>query len=211
MIHEAIRLYREAGSCVKCFETTPVNLPSGGCRFPQPRWIGPKYRVAEPRILVCLINPGAGREPEREFENLLFEFFQGKQNFYEINDYIGRNIKSWGGGKFLRMINHHMKLDLRNVAIMNISLCPMVDNEGVNYHSRYTLDTCFQNHTSKIMSALQPDKVVLCGASIHCYKQWIETNVGSEVALAPHYAARLRLTELQETYSKIRQFLHGVD
>lgn len=209
MISDVIKLYKKAGSCRDCFTKELGRLPTGsGCRMPQPRYIGPQYWGSTPRIVVCMINPGAGKQVEREFENLLVEFYTDQIPFYKVNDYLRKQMRVWGGGQYERMLTHHLKLDINKIALMNIVLCPMVDINEQNDNPAAAADNCYKRYTSKILRDLQPSIVILSGSSIHRFKQQIEDSVGCDVVLGPHYASRLRLSQLQETYAKIRKALY---
>ncbi len=210
MINEAIKLYQKAGACTSCFDLEIGKLPNkSGCRLPQPRWIGSKYWDSEERILVCMMNPGSGNRIEHEYEQLLQDFYAGKILFAQVNGYFKIAMKYWGGGQYQRQIVTHLGCDLEKTAIMNIALCPMVNTNEQDVYPSTALENCFKRHTLKIMRALQPHKVVLSGSSIHRFKGRIEDSVGAKVVLAPHYAARLRLSQLQETYASIRNQIHG--
>ena len=202
-----VKLYKDSHRCVNCFEKGYGIVPDSGCRLPQPRWIGPQYWAQPEHIVVCMVNPGSGKQIEENYEKLLRDFFTGKKQFFHVNDYFRGAMRRWGGGKYLRVIEHHMNLDLNKIALMNIALCPMVDSNNKDTYPSSALEECFNKYTLEIMKELEPSYLVLCGSSIHHFKQRIEDHLGCKVLLAPHYASRLRLHDLQETYRKIRENL----
>ncbi len=205
-LNQAVKGYRQAGNCTKCFDMKLGILPEGsGCPLPQPRWIGKDYTVVNTRIVVCMTNPGRGREEEREYASILEGFYSGKKLFAHVNAYFAKAMKSWGGGSYLRQIEHWLELDLDRIALMNIALCPMVDKRGNNDYPFQALHQCFADHTLNIMRGLDPHIVILCGLAAHDFAKWITNEMDTKTILAPHYAARTRLKDMQWAYENVRE------
>jgi len=202
-ISNVIALYRAAGKCDVCFRgKMPFGrMPESGCRLPQPRYIGSQYWGSKERVVVCMVNPGAGHTIEEEFEKVLREFYSSKEdNFYKVNDYIYKAMQKWGGGRYVRAINHWLELKIQDIAIMNIALCPMVDAKGNNFYPEDALFQCFTAWTCGILRELEPKTVILCGSSLQQFKGSIEERIKCRVIRAPHYAARIPLSEMQQQY-----------
>jgi len=51
-------LFKSAVRCNDCFENG--RLQRSSIDLAQPRWIGPRYWSVRPRVLIVLMNPGAG-------------------------------------------------------------------------------------------------------------------------------------------------------
>jgi hypothetical protein len=69
------KLCHDAVQCRDCFNLKKLNLESPDFNVAQPRWVGPNYRAAKPRILIMMLNPGAGfARKNKETRNELKEF-----------------------------------------------------------------------------------------------------------------------------------------
>lgn len=206
---DVIDLYRKAGSCTVCFDKNYGNVPIGGCRLPQPRWIGPQYWREFRRVVVCMINPGTSGAVEEEFETLLKNFYAGKAEFDSLNLYFKKVMPRWGMGAYLRSIKDDLHLNLEKIALMNLALCPMSHSSGKNYYPRAAIYECYKRHTREIMKALKPQIIVLCGSATHELSAIVEQDIGCKTVLAPHYGARMDKEIKSLTYRGVRKSIHA--
>jgi hypothetical protein len=70
-------VFRNAMKCRRCFDKKLGQ--KAFIDVAQPRWIGPRYFANDLKVMVVLLNPGAGNSPEKtkaneEFLNILYEY-----------------------------------------------------------------------------------------------------------------------------------------
>jgi hypothetical protein len=159
-------LYRCAIHCRTCF-AEQTKLRGAIIDVAQPRWIGNRYFHAKPRIVFVMLNPGAGDQSKeagnRAAREVLLMFRDGRATFLEVLAFQCQHMESWGkpAGRFLRFYVNDLGLELEELAFLNLALCA---TEG-NRYPHWMLDRCFTDHSGPILGKLNPDLVVLCGAS----------------------------------------------
>lgn len=206
-------LYRRALHCRVCFDADP-ELRAPIVDLAQPRWIGPRYWDAKPRIAFVLTNPGAGGS-SHEVENrmareLLVGFRDGVRTFADVLKHQGGHMPAWGktAGKFLNFYTTGLGLALDDIAFHNIALCA---TEGNDYPTSM-LRRCFEAHSGGILRQLNPEVVILSGVAAQAYESSVKwTCPDASVLGMLHYAHREGSdTELAEQ-ARIRGLLEGSD
>src|ERR1051326_2268489 len=114
----------------------------------QPRWVGPLYWRSSPRVLLLLLNPGAGEAAKRDV-NLIFAerlpcFRDGKTDITPVFAHQRQTIPGWGRlpGCFSHFYFNGLGLTLETVALANIAWCATSSNS----YPKHILRRCFENH-----------------------------------------------------------------
>ncbi|MFZ0207725.1 MAG: hypothetical protein WAL59_16760 [Roseiarcus sp.] len=120
---ELNRLFKVAINCNECF--TGNKLTRSEIDIAKPRWIRKHYWTAKPKVVIVLINPGAGAtrrdDQDSKFKTLLREYKQDKISIEPIK-----------------------------IAFANIAWC----GEAANRHPPWMLDNCFNRHTQVLLNIL---------------------------------------------------------
>ncbi len=189
----ALEIMRGAAGCNRCFDTIP-GLERVALGLPKPRWIGSRYWVTRPRVVIVLINPGdsskLGDEWNRRERNL-FEAFLNGGDYEELRDYFrlrreeelrgttdARPVFSWYESTF--------GLAFEEIAQINMAWCAARGNKYGRMLAR-----CFERHTAPLLQALEPDAVLLSGTSVHAFEPKIQSLLpGARIQKILHYAHR---------------------
>ena len=191
---------RTATSCRRCFEVD-ASLTPATVDVAQPRWVGPFYWQSSPRVLLLLLNPGAGGSANRDanltFVERLRSFRDGKTDIAPIFDHQLQTIPTWGRppGRFSRFYFDGLGLTLQAVALANIAWCATLDNS----YPEHMLQRCFKNHTSALLNVLDPSIVLLSGTAIRRYQRYISEVVPRAVVVPMLHFAHRKGKEAEET------------
>lgn len=185
-------IYHSAMSCSACFGVgSELHLPT--IDVPQPRWVGPGYHAANPRVLVVMLNPGQGDGPQLEqnlvLKDLLHQYKRRAVPFSDVLAFQGKHMQAWGRpqGRFLPFYTTSLGLALESLSFLNIALCATKENK----YPRHMLARCFAAHTSSVAVALQPDVVLLSGSATHVFLSEFSRRLpGAQVLPIMHYAHR---------------------
>ena len=167
----------EAMRCNTCFEDD--SLKRSTIDLAQPRWVGPAYWFAKPRIVILLINPGAGSHFAAKRNHcdraLLHEALRSKK----LDTYLAqqrRNLGKWGRGKFWKFFfESELELNPDAIALANIALCASRENRYPNK----MLTTCFEQFSRRILFCLNPDVVLLCGSAVNRFRDKVQEKLPS--------------------------------
>ena len=203
-------IFKEAMNCRRCFDEG-VGRPAF-IDLAQPRWIGPNYWSSEPKILLVLLNPGAGntrskREKNRALREIFLKYRDGKIGLLDLLCFQKEHMREWGTppGRFLRFYVEGIRLDLKDMALSNIAWCA----EAHNRYPAAMLNQCYDLYTKRLIAALQPRVVVLSGHGTHRFESQIK-KVAPEITIITtlHYAHRegnkREALELEEVRSRLR-------
>jgi hypothetical protein len=191
-VNEAIdrldQLCRRAVTCRLCFEEGLAR--SAQVDLAQPRWVGPKYFEASPRVLLLLVNPGSGQGYAKVSNNEYLKHLRSyKANRISLGELFERqraDIPNWKE-KFVRFYIKGLGLALDGIAFANIAWCATADN---SYPSKM-LAKCFYRHTSDLIDILKPHILVASGGDTQEFlRRHATVPEGMEVHLLPHYANR---------------------
>jgi hypothetical protein len=184
--HEAVRIMQQAGACSFCFRSG-FGVQATRFTIPKPRWIGERYWSSVPRVVVVLINPGAGAGQSDEFhrrERVLFTEFHRTGDYAPIRDYFRRwrqydDLFSWYTNNF--------GVAFEDRSQINIAWCSTQDNK----YPSAMLQTCFEHYTGPLLRALQPHAVLLSGSAAHRFESRIRQTIPDVRTLCIlHYAHR---------------------
>lgn len=172
----------------------------------QPRWIGPRYYTAKPKILIVLINPGAGAtrrdDQDLKFNTILREYNAGGIGIHPVFDHIRGDMVNWG--KLLSFCIRGFGLDLDEIAFANIAW----SGEAANQHPSRMLDKCFNRHTQILLKILSPTLVILGGGDAARFKPRIETLLpNTKLVCVLHYAHREGKAAQSEDEARVRNLL----
>jgi hypothetical protein len=133
---ELNHLFKVAMGCSECF--TGNKLTRSAIDIAQPRWIGKNYWTAKPRVLIMLINPGAGAtrrdDQDSKFRTLLHEYKQDKISIEPVFGHIKGDMANWG--KLMAFYMHGFDLKFQEIAFANIAWC----GEAANQHPPWMLN-----------------------------------------------------------------------
>lgn len=185
-------IYRSAMDCTACFAPgSELHLPT--IDVPQPRWVGPMYHSAEPRVLIVMLNPGQGDGPQLEqnlnLKELLHRYKSGSASFAAVLEFQSKHMQIWGRpqGKFLPFYTSNLGLKLDSLSFLNIALCATKENK----YPRYMLSQCFARHTSAVTIALRPQVILLSGSATHAFqREFVRCLPDARVIPMMHYAHR---------------------
>jgi len=173
-------LNREATRCNRCFAGGTLTRPF--VDIAQPRPIGPGYWEAKPRVVVVMLNPGAGGENEYDREALgLIRAFRDGAALAPVTEQMRRVMPLWADGRYVDFIKD-LGLELDSIATLNVAWCA---SEG-NKYPKIMLNTCWQLHTAKMLNLLAPDVIVLSGSAAHQFAP----RVSVKTVCTIHYAYR---------------------
>lgn len=186
------QLFRRAMVCRLCFQEGLVS--STVIDIAQPRWVGPRYFEARPRILVVLLNPGSGEGYDETLISAylddLREYQQGKMGLAELFTRQRADMSNWGRppGRFLSFFTQGLGLNLDEIAFVNMAWCASASNR---YPGRM-LTNCFNKHTVDLMRILKPHLVFLSGKRVHTFGAEVRKLLGRDTRVVPlpHYAHR---------------------
>lgn len=190
-VREIEQLARQAVSCRECFVRGHVQ--DAAINIAQPRWIGPNYWAAKPRVVILMLNPGGGgttANPNHEPCRLLIEDFRsGRVSLQDLFREQGEEMESWGRprGKFRRFYLDHLGLRKDDIAFANIAWCSTARDK----YPQPMLSECFQRHTRRLLELLEPDLIVASGSAVRQFLASSGASFGPcEVVHIPHYANR---------------------
>jgi hypothetical protein len=190
MIEQGLeQLCREACNCRICFQGSGLRAPL--IDIAQPRWVGPRYRAAIRRIVIMMLNPGGGESradgADAEFRRLLKDFRDGSGPLDAVFRHQALDLPTWGRGRFASFYLRGLGLHLDAVAFANIAWCATSGNK----YPGTMLNACFDRHTGRLLSQLDPHVVLLSGSTIHRYAQRIQAIVpAAKIIPMMHYAHR---------------------
>lgn len=198
-------LCRHAVECRYCFEKFGVAAPL--IDIAQPRWVGSKYWMANPRILILMLNPGSGdgrRDgKDARFRNILHAFKNGSASLNDIFEHQVQDMPNWGNkGRFLKFYKEGLGLNLSDVAFGNIAWCPTKENK----YPPKMLARCFTTHTDSLIQILDPEVVVLSGTNTHCFEKNIK-KPNRRIIKTLHYAHRKGREAQQKELARVRTLL----
>ena len=178
MLSELIDLFSENRNCRKCFNN-PQIIKSGemfrvsDVKGPQPRWVGENYFNSKQRICFVLINPGSGdKTPDNDWSSLsnlslaknVTTRTSAWQDLMETND---KGMEGWDSWKNLYIDTFGFENNLDEICFTNWMLCAAkyVNPEGKlqNAYNKKSIETCFSNVSSKVLSILSPDVIIFSG------------------------------------------------
>ena len=194
--------FRTAANCRRCFEpSSGLNVRSAQIDVAQPRWVGPDYETSKRRVLLLMLNPGAGAsrtEKNAEFRDVLRGVRSGTREFSTLLDFIRDDIFDWGRGRFIDFI-HDCGLSLDNIALANVAWCATSGDE----YPKEMLRTCFALHTCSLLRGLAPTTVVLGGILVWPFATSVSAILpAAKVIKTIHYANR---GSKQERTAALRQ------
>ena len=187
--------FRRAMACRACFDDGLAEAAL--IDIAVPRWIGPTYFTARPRVLIVALNPGAGNSPEKRKTNaaflpLLQKYRDGRETREVFFAAQKVSMRQWGTppGRFSKFYFDRvqgMGVDLDSAALANVAWCAAKSNKW----STPMLDRCFKQHTSRLISILSPDVAILSGSGTHRYESSIKRLLPKcKVVCTLHYAHR---------------------
>ena len=149
-------LCHDAVACRVCFNRH--GLRSAYVNIAQPRWVGPQYWSANPRIVILMLNPGAGKSHEENkfFKKILWQFKERQAKLCDVFDYQKADMPNWGRGKFWAFYIEGLGLPIDEIAFANLAWCA---TEGDKYPRRM-LQECFERHTFGLLKFLKPRRGV---------------------------------------------------
>ena len=201
-------LYEAAMSCTACFGPASA-VSHATIDVPQPRWVGPRYPTAQPRVLIVSINPGAGGDrqtPENiKLKHLLHRYKKKEVTLTEVLNFQKAHMRIWGrGGKFLPFYTTALDLELDDLSFLNVALCATAKDK----YPRHMLLNCYRAHTATLAKALQPNVVLLSGSSTHHFAAHFSTELPhAEVVCMMHYANREGAEAERNEHARVREIL----
>lgn len=177
----------DAVTCRVCF--SKHGLRSAYVDLAQPRWVGPQYWSADPRIVILMLNPGEGklREENKFFRKILWQFKERQAKLCDVFNYQKADMPNWGRGKFWAFYVEGLGLPIDEIAFANVAWCATKGNE----YPRRMLQECFKRHTFGLLKFLKPHAVLLSGAPTHTFMSEVLTAAPNARMLpALHYAHR---------------------
>ena len=209
-LSEVDAAYREAVRCRSCFSEDRCISP-GEIDIAQPRWVGELYMQAQPRVLFVLINPGSGKNEDPEANNsprrLIHEYLQRTAELEDILQLQCAQMPSWGRGRFLKFYTDAIGLKLGEVAFVNVALCSTRNNPCPGW----MLTRCFDSHSYRVITALDPDLVILSGVRTRRFrKKIVKQNPRCRVELMFNYAHRKGAKAEAANQRLIRKVIEGL-
>jgi hypothetical protein len=184
-------IFREAMRCNACFVHEGSRLQRSLVDIAQPRPIGENYWMSDFRIVLMLLNPGAGNvaqaRPNQTFKQLLRAYADGSGSLEPVFQHQWNEMPDWGipRGLFGRLYLDGYGLKLSEIAIANVAWCAELSN---CYSSM--LERCFKKHTLPLLSILEPDAILLAGDETQIFASPIQEACRRvEVVRAMHYRA----------------------
>lgn len=146
----AIRAVR----CNACFETG--QLTRSYVDLAQPRYIGPGYVNAHPKIAWVMINPGAGsaNSADQSWRSVLMAYRDGEASLGNVFAEQRGHFPAWNS--LLPFLGRH-GLDVDSIALVNVAWCASKNNE----YPKEMLSRCWDRHTSSWLAALGAGVIAL--------------------------------------------------
>lgn len=202
---------RAAVECDICFRDGRLKRPL--VDVAQPRWIGPDYWQASPRVVIVALNPGGGSEQQAEankvFVSRLHEFRATGRGLQQVFDHQAIDMPNWGRvpGRFTRFYFDCLQLDFRQVALANIAWCATAGNK----YPDWMLTSCFERHTSTLLAHLAPDAVLLSGTKTHRFAAAVTRLLPrAKIVQMLHYAHRESPVRERTELDYVRLQLHAL-
>jgi len=204
------RLFKKAISCRKCFEES-ICL-SAAIDIAQPRFIGSDYWNSPKRILILLLNPGAGnlktkRQSNIPFKRILYDYRANRVGLSELFKFEKEHMQSWGTppGKYLAFYTEGLSIKLTETAFANIAWCA----DSRNQYPKKMLLRCFDNHTRELITLINPQIIILSGHSLHCFEHAIKAISSSAMIIKTlHYAHRGGKKKERTELNRVRQLIN---
>lgn len=194
------QMFRMAVGCEACFEDKRLGLERAFVDVPQPRYIGPNYWDSSVRVVILLINPGAGNGDLRDqvFRDRLRRYRSG--DACKLEEILHEDQPpDWR--RFRPFYFRDLGLRADEIAVANVAWC----STNGNKYPKEMLDRCFRGHTSDLLQLLSPDVILLSGSPIHRFKTKLEAIVPkTRVILTPHYANREGVAYAEKEAQRIR-------
>ncbi len=168
--------------CNACFETG--HLTRSYVDLAQPRYLGPGYVNADPKMAWVMINPGAGsgNSADQSWRSVLMAYRDGEASLDDVLTEHRGHLSSWNN--LLSFLDKH-GLDVDSIALVNIAWCASKGNK----YPKKMLSRCWDRHTSSWLAALAPDIVYLSGSAAHPFEARIHSLLpASRVFTTFHYA-----------------------
>ena len=182
-------IFRRAIQCNACFVRQGTTLQRALVNVAQPRPIGENYWISDIRIVLVLLNPGAGKVahagPNQKFNRLLHAYADGSGTLKAVFQHQREEMPTWGSGQFRRLYLDGYGLELSNIATANVAWCAEREDK---YESM--LAQCFELHTLSFLRALRPDAVLLAGDKAQVFTAAVQAACPeAEVVPTKHYRA----------------------
>jgi hypothetical protein len=202
-------LYESTMTCTACFEpASGLHLPL--VDLPQPRWVGPGYDGSSPRVLVVMLNPGQGDEPQaaqnQSLKTLLHNYKNRESTYEEVLHFQREHMAIWGRpqGKFIRFYTFGLGVKLDDLSFLNIALCATKENK----YPSSMLRRCFARHTQAIAVALRPQIVLLSGSGTHAFAHKLSQCLPqAEIVPTLHYAHREGSKVEADELARVRELM----
>ncbi|MEM7680636.1 MAG: hypothetical protein AAF288_01635 [Planctomycetota bacterium] len=203
-------LAHRAVECDHCFRPerqaewgrVAVRPAAGADTVPKLPYVGKRYGDAAPRVLVMMLNPGgkpAAHKPQRS--RLGADFRDAGISYPQYVEGLARLVPQWGFGAVVRWLK---MIGLRpdEVCWLNVALCGVA---GDDYFPEL-FATCFEKHTRRMIRAITPDVVLLCGKTK--LKPFVKpiADLGPQVCLTSHYRPMYTNTG-QKEIARVRDWL----
>ncbi len=216
---EFIKLCHEAVNCRECFRgSLKIQSPDiNGFNIAQPRWVGPSYWNAKPRILIVMLNPGSGFARNNKTTRNLFKEFAISGNEKKLQAGLESQRKDmpyWGKSRqFLsfykkmvpeKFIQEDDNFRKDKIAFANIAWCADKDNK----HPQRMLNHCFKTkkYTKRLVEILKPDVVILSGKDTHKYADEIKKTLPDSVRIKTiHFANRGSPVEKEKEQKRVKK------
>ena len=199
-------LAREAAHCRFCFQRSDLGAPT--IDVAQPRWVGPGYWNADPRVCVLMLNPGAGSGrsdgADARMRALLHDFRDGKVELAEVLRRQRLDMPNWGRGRFYSFYFNLMGLRLEQTAFANVAWCSTLGDK----YPMSMRGACFNKFTGCLLELLAPDVIVLSGGAVGDHEADIRRLVPkARVVRALHYANRESREAVAASLSGVREVI----
>jgi len=110
-------LFRKAMRCNACFESG--HIARSFIDIAQPRWIGSGYRLAKPRVLIMMTNPGAGEnrrdDEDSKFGDALRRYSANQTDILPVFDHQFKDMANWN--KLLSFYVDGFGVDIQEIAL----------------------------------------------------------------------------------------------
>jgi hypothetical protein len=199
-----LELATGAVKCRVCFDRFSVQ--SALVDLAQPRWVGPRYWSSSPRIVVVLVNPGAGDDwadaENQALRQLLGEFAKDRSRLCAVMNHQRRHFPNWGRGRFWRFYVEGVGLEPDQFALVNIAWCATKGNK----YPGTMLNECFTRHTKRLLEILSPELVILAGSAVQSFRLMIAQLLPACLLVDTlHYAHREGASAEADAIHQLRQ------
>ena len=205
-------IFRRAIQCNACFVCQETTLQRALVDVAQPRPVGENYWLSDVRIVLVLLNPGAGKVahagPNQRFNRLLHAYADGSGTLEAVFQHQREEMPTWGSGQFRRLYLDGYGLELSNIATANVAWCAEQEDKYEPLLAR-----CLELHTLSLLRALRPDAVLLAGDKAQLFTPAVQAACPeAEVVPTKHYRAFSFLSpeEKQRHLNDIRDRLDRV-